>query len=61
MLVIILLIVLLALILYKSYVSKNKKNINNINEYEINESTFNPSYKISKDKNGLEIVQSCGR
>ena len=29
--------------------------------YEINESTFNPNYKISKDVNGLEIVQSCGR
>jgi hypothetical protein len=55
MLVIILLIVLLALILYKSYVSKNNNQLNEY-KYEINESTFNPNYKISKDKNGLEVV-----
>jgi hypothetical protein len=55
MLVIILLIVLLALILYKSYVPKNNNQLNEY-KYEINESTFNPNYKISKDKNGLEIV-----
>lgn len=29
--------------------------------YEINEATFNPKYKISRDENGLEVVQSCGR
>lgn len=30
-------------------------------ENNINESTFNPYYRISRDENGLEVVQSCRR
>jgi len=41
--------------------NKATKMKNKTSGYNINESTFNPNYKISKDVNGLEIVQSCGR
>lgn len=59
MLVLILLVIILVIIVYLT----KKENIqtNKTGGYDINESTFNPQYKISKNENGLEIVQSCGR
>jgi hypothetical protein len=67
MYLVILLIAILAVIIY-SVTKKNTTSSKNKIEAQqnqqctqnINESTFNPSYNISKD-NGLETVQSCGR
>lgn len=39
----------------------NQSNQLNQCETEINEATFNPQYKITKDKNGLEVVHNCKR
>ena len=63
MLVLILLIIMVAVVylIIKKENNKATKMKNKTCEYNINESTFNPNYKISKDVNGLEIVQSCGR
>ena len=60
MLVLILLIIIMVTVVY---LATKKTSTQKMNEcgYEINESTFNPNYKISKDVNGLEVVQSCGR
>jgi len=60
MLVLILLVIILLIIIYTT----TKKDLNKQNKsstYEINESTFNPYYKISKDENGVEVVdcKSC--
>lgn len=61
MLVLILLIIILIVIIYLA----TKKDLNNQKmngcENNINESTFNPYYRISKDENDLEVVQSCRR
>ena len=61
MLVLILLIIILIVIIYLATKKDlNKQKINGC-ENNINESTFNPYYRISKDENGLEVVQSCRR
>jgi len=64
MLVLILLIIIMVTVVYlitKKENNKATKMKNKIYGDNINESTFNPNYKISKDVNGLEIVQNCGR
>jgi cell division protein FtsL len=61
MLVLILLIIILVFIIYlATKKNTNKQKIHDCT-HEINESTFNQLYKISRDENGLDIVQSCGR
>ena len=61
MLVLILLIAILLATIYFSMKKNTNKQKNKEFTYQINEATFNPSYKISRDENGLEVVQSCGR
>ena len=59
MLVLILLIIIMVTVVYlitKKENNKATKMKNKIYGDNINESTFNPNYKISKDKNGLEVV-----
>ena len=66
MLVLILLIIIMVSVVY---LATNKSQTQSQSQtqkmngcgYEINEATFNPKYKISRDENGLEVVQSCGR
>ena len=60
MLVLILLIIIMVTVVYLIIKKENNTTKNKTRGYNINESTFNPNYKISKDVNGLEIVQSCG-
>lgn len=66
MLVLILLIIIMVSVVY---LATNKSQTQSQSQtqkmngcgYEINHATFNPKYKISRDENGLEVVQSCGR
>ena len=62
MLVLILLIIIMVGVVYLA-TNKTQTQVQKMNGcgYEINEATFNPSYKISRDENGLEVVQSCGK
>jgi hypothetical protein len=60
MIVIILLIIIISAAVYLAMKKNTYKQKNQQCTQQINESTFNPNYKISRDKNGLEIVQSCG-
>lgn len=61
MLVLILLITIMVGVVYLATKKTSKEKKMNSCGYEINEATFNPKYKISRDENGLEVVQSCGR
>jgi DUF4097 and DUF4098 domain-containing protein YvlB len=61
MLVLILLLIIISATVYLTMKKNSYKQKNQQCTQQINESTFNPNYKISRDENGLEIVQSCGR
>lgn len=61
MLVLILLIIILITVVYLATKKTSKEKKMNSCGYDINDTTFNPLYKISRDENGLEVVQSCRR